>query len=234
MDLRSNKLINTLSRQDFNLIADSGTVASLAGGTILCDAGQTVAEVYFPLNGVLSLFFVLMDRKTIVETATTGRDGVFGAMAGLRPHVSAVRAVVQLPSEALRIPVATFRELARDQPAIAELCINYDEVLLSQARINAACNALHKLEARLGRGLLRLFDLGQVDKIQITQDILAAKLGVRRTSVTEAAMKLQSAGAISYGRGTIKIVNRSTLKGMSCECHETMQLHAPIGCYRQQ
>jgi CRP-like cAMP-binding protein len=227
MDLRDNKLLNTLSHSDFNQIAEGHAVVTLPEGTIVCDAGQDVTDVYFPLSGVLSLFFVLKNRERMVETATTGRDGVFGAMAGLRPQISAVRAVVQLPSEALRIPVENFRKLVRNRPAIAELCLRYDEVLLAQARIYAACNALHHVEARLCRGLLRLFDLGQVDRIEITQDILAANLGIRRTSVTEAAMKIQRAGAISYARGIIQILDRGMLKNMSCECHETIRHLTP-------
>ena len=46
-------------------------------------------------------------------------------------------------------------------------------------------------------------------------------LGVRRTSVTEVASKVQSAGVITYSRGVIKILDRPTLLRMSCECYET-------------
>ena len=48
-------------------------------------------------------------------------------------------------------------------------------------------------------------------------------LGVRRTSVTEVAMKVQAAGAISYSRGHIKIVDLRALKAMSCACYETLR-----------
>ena len=48
-------------------------------------------------------------------------------------------------------------------------------------------------------------------------------LGVRRTSVTEVASKVQAGGAISYSRGVIKIVDLEALKAMSCECYDTMQ-----------
>jgi hypothetical protein len=48
-------------------------------------------------------------------------------------------------------------------------------------------------------------------------------LGVRRTSVTEVASKIQAAGAISYSRGVIKILDLEALKAMSCECYETLR-----------
>jgi hypothetical protein len=48
-------------------------------------------------------------------------------------------------------------------------------------------------------------------------------LGVRRTSVTEVASKIQAAGAIGYSRGVIKILHLEALKRMSCECYETLR-----------
>ena len=48
-------------------------------------------------------------------------------------------------------------------------------------------------------------------------------LGVRRTSVTEVASKVQAAGAISYSRGVIKILQLEALKRMSCECYERLR-----------
>ena len=47
-------------------------------------------------------------------------------------------------------------------------------------------------------------------------------LGVRRTSVTEVASKVQNAGAITYSRGVIKILDWAMLTRMSCECYETL------------
>jgi hypothetical protein len=48
-------------------------------------------------------------------------------------------------------------------------------------------------------------------------------LGVRRTSVTEVAIKVQDTGAISYSRGHIKILDLDALKAMSCECYQTLR-----------
>lgn len=45
---------------------------------------------------------------------------------------------------------------------------------------------------------------------------------MRRTSVTEVASKVQNAGAITYSRGVIRIIDRAALTRMSCECYETL------------
>ena len=57
----------------------------------------------------------------------------------------------------------------------------------------------------------------------LTQEFLAQMLGVRRTSVTGVAINIQAAGAISYSRGIIKIVDLGALKAMSCECYDTLR-----------
>jgi CRP-like cAMP-binding protein len=170
---------------------------------------------------MLSLLAVLRDGKAI-ETATVGREGVVGAMAGLGLYKSLVRVVVQMPMACSRIAATHFRNAAATSDPVRNLCIRYNEVLLSQARVTAACNALHSIEARFCRWLLQSADRAASDTVPLTQEFLAEMLGVRRTSVTEVASKVQSAGAISYSRGVIKILDRDALIRISCECYETL------------
>ena len=108
--------------------------------------GDEVDHVYFPHNGMFSLLTVMRNGKAI-ETATVGREGTVGAMAGLGLYKSLVRTIVQLPTTATKISSPQFRKAAAANEAIRNLCIHYNEVLLAQARITAACNALHQVEA---------------------------------------------------------------------------------------
>jgi CRP-like cAMP-binding protein len=170
---------------------------------------------------MLSLLAVLKDGKAI-ETATVGREGVVGAMAGLGLYKSMVRVVVQMSLSVTKIPASQFRKAANISDAIRAMCIQYNEVLLSQARVTAACNALHVVEARFCRWLLQSADRAGGDTINLTQEFLAEMLGVRRTSVTEVATKMQNAGVITYSRGVIKLLNRPALAKISCECYQTL------------
>jgi CRP-like cAMP-binding protein len=216
-----NKLLAGLPRSQFDLLAPHLTTASLEQGVVLMEPGDEFDQVYFPHNGMLSLLAVLKDGKAI-ETATVGREGVVGAMAGLGLYKSLVRVVVQMPIMLTKIPSSQFRKAATGSEAIRNLCIQYNEVLLSQARVTAACNALHVIEARFCRWLLQSADRAGGDTINLTQEFLAEMLGVRRTSVTEVASKMQTAGVITYSRGVIRILNRPTLEKISCECYQTL------------
>jgi CRP-like cAMP-binding protein len=143
-------------------------------------------------------------------------------MAGLGLYKSLVRVVVQMPMGGSRIAATHFRTVAASSEPVRNLCIRYNEVLLSQARVTAACNALHSIEARFCRWLLQCADRAASDTVALTQEFLAEMLGVRRTSVTEVASKVQAAGAITYSRGVIRILDRAALMRMSCECYETL------------
>jgi CRP-like cAMP-binding protein len=217
----NNKLLAALPRDHFDRLHPYLSTVQLAQGVVLFEAGDEVDQIYFPLDGMLSLLAVLRDGKAI-ETATVGREGVVGAMAGLGLYKSLVRVVVQMPMVGSKIAATHFRTVAASSDPIRNLCIRYNEVLLSQARVTAACNALHPIEARFCRWLLQSADRSASDTVALTQEFLAEMLGVRRTSVTEVASKVQSAGAITYSRGVIRILDRAALMRMSCECYETL------------
>jgi len=216
-----NKLLAALPRHDFNSLAPNLTAVSLQQGEVLAEPGDEFDHVYFPQSGMLSLLAVLRDGKAI-ETATVGREGAVGAMAGLGLYKSLVRVVVQLPVMVSKIPASQFKRATAESEAVRNMCIQYNEVLLAQARVTAACNALHPVEARFCRWLLQSADRAESDNVALTHEFLAEMLGVRRTSVTEVASKIQAAGAVSYTRGQITILKRSALEKMSCECYQTL------------
>jgi CRP-like cAMP-binding protein len=218
----SNKLLAALPRDLFERLAPNITSVEPVRGTVLLEAGDEIDQIYFPHDGMLSLLAVMRDGRAI-ETATVGREGVVGAMAGLGLYTSLVRVVVQLPLTISRISASHFRKAAADSDALRKMVLQYNEVLLSQARVTAACNALHPIEARFCRWLLQTGDRAASDTIPLTQEFLAEMLGVRRTSVTEVAQRVQDAGVITYSRGVIKIVDRAALQRLSCECYETLE-----------
>jgi CRP-like cAMP-binding protein len=218
----SNKLLATLSRNDFRLLLPHLSPVQLAQGEVLFETGAEVDQVYFPVSGMVSLVVVMGDGRAI-ETGTVGREGVVGAMSGLGLHFAGVRAIVQLPAFASRIASTALRSAVAKSKPIANLCVQYNEELLEQARVTAACNAVHQVDARLSRWLLQTRDRAESDTFNLTQEFLAEMLGVRRSSVTEVASKIQASGAIGYSRGNIKIIDLEALKAIACECYEKLR-----------
>jgi Crp-like helix-turn-helix domain/Glycosyl hydrolases family 8 len=106
---------------------------------------------------------------------------------------------------------------------------------LTQMAQTAVCNRHHSLDQQLCRWLLLSLDRLSSSRLNMTQELIANMLGVRREGVTEAAGKLQKLGVIQYARGKIVVLDRPHLERLSCECysvvkHETDRLlgsHSP-------
>src|SRR3954464_9439609 len=120
-----NKLLASLPRSQFNLLVPHLMVATLAQGTVVYETGDEVDQVYFPHNGMFSLLAVMRDGKAI-DTATVGREGVIGAMAGLGLYTALVRVVLQLPLTASKIASPLFRKAVATSEEIRNFAIHYN------------------------------------------------------------------------------------------------------------
>ena len=91
-----NRLLASLGPADLALLSPHLKDSQLKQGMVLQQAGDPTERVYFPNSGMISLLAV-MEAGNGVETATIGREGAVGVMAGLVGRSSATgRAVVQL------------------------------------------------------------------------------------------------------------------------------------------
>lgn len=88
-----------------------------------------------------------------------------------------------------------------------------------RAWINLACQGRHSIVQRLARRILQLSRLsGGSSTLHMTQDDAALALGVQRTSVTHAAIRLQEAHAIKVVRARTIITDRAALQRLACSC----------------
>jgi CRP-like cAMP-binding protein len=149
-----NRFLAALPPHDFSLLAPHLRTIPLERGVMLHDVGEEIEHVYFPHTGMVSMVAVMQSGAT-VETATVGRGGVIGASAALGARWTFGRAIVQLPGAAAWLSAAQFHATANECPAIRDLVVRYNDLLLAQVQQSVACNALHGLEARLCRWLLQ-------------------------------------------------------------------------------
>jgi CRP-like cAMP-binding protein len=80
----ANRLLGMLGEDDFALLGPHLRNVGLLQGMVLQEQEAPVEQVYFPLDGVVSLVSV-MAQGEVIETATIGRDGAIGVFGGLAP-----------------------------------------------------------------------------------------------------------------------------------------------------
>jgi CRP-like cAMP-binding protein len=223
MPHRENFLLNLLEPAVLDQIAPHLSVVDLHRDQVLAETHQRIEKVYFPHSGIISCVVELVDGGAIA-TGMSGRDGNFGASQALDDRVSLTHVVTQVEGKASLMSSEHLREQAQALPTFRAALIKYDQFFLAQVQQNVACNAVHNIQARACKWLLRMHELAGAD-LPLTQEFLANMMGVRRTSVTPVAGELQKAGMISYSRGRLRIINLEQIRQRACECDEDVRSH---------
>ncbi len=217
-----NGILRRLSAKALATLTPHLKKVKLAQGTVLQEAGEPIEFIYFPTSGMVSMLAVLKTGAAI-ETGIIGREGVVGGYAGVYGWRAFGQAIMQIDGDALRLGVRDFEKAYESSDEIRDLINGYQSVVYFQAQQSAACQALHTVEARTARWLLHSQDAVGGEVIQLTQEFLSHMLGVRRTSVSVTATKLQEEGLITYKRGTINVRDRKGLEKVACECYRTVR-----------
>ncbi|MEO7938989.1 MAG: Crp/Fnr family transcriptional regulator [Burkholderiaceae bacterium] len=191
-------------------------------GQVLYVSGDTPQHVFFPATAIVSLLFVSESGSTS-EIAVVGREGLVGISIFMGGGSTPSRAVVQCAGEGFRLDARLMRDEFDLGGAAMHLMLRYTQALITQMAQTAVCNRHHSLDQQLCRWLLLSLDRLKGSELVMTQELIAANLGVRREGVTEAAMRLQEAGLIRYARGHIKVLDRPALEARTCECYAVVK-----------
>jgi CRP-like cAMP-binding protein len=220
--LVENCLLALLPKEDYQRLCPNLEPVALEFRQTLYQPHEPITHIFFPLLGVVSWVTVMRDGSS-VEVATVGNEGVIGIPTLLGAETMRCKVMVQVPGQAMRMPVGALgSEMARGGQFL-EVLHRYLNAFLTQVTQSVACNILHPLQQRCCRWLLMTHDRVKSDQFPLTHEFLAQMLGVRRASVTEVARKLQKAGYIDYIHGKITVRNRKGLEGASCECYRAVK-----------
>src|SRR5688572_14250919 len=153
----SNSILAALPRKDRAAMLAELAPVTLAFGQVLCEPGEKIREVYFPLRAVVSLLTVV-DGHAALEVGMVGHDGMAGMPLALGIDVSPVRMLVQGAGDALQMSAARFRKRLAATPSLQRGLQRYTHTLMAQITQTAACNRFHMVDARLARWLLMTRD----------------------------------------------------------------------------
>ena len=214
-----NRILASLSREEYDRLAPHLQEVSLSLGEILYDFDEPITHVYFPNNDTLGSLLSTTENDTGIEIGVTGSEGVLGfsALMGLErtPH----RILIQIPGTAWNIKTPVIRKEFRQGGRLHDMVLKYVHAIFTQASQTAVCNRLHPVEARLARWLLTVRERVEADQFPITHDFMARMLGANRATVSLTAATIQQAGYISYKRGKLTVLDQEGLEDVACECY---------------
>jgi CRP-like cAMP-binding protein len=217
-----NGLLAALPRDEYERLLPNLQQVTFSLGEVVYEFGGHLDYVFFPTTSIVSLLYT-MENGSSAEMGLTGNEGVVGIALFMGGGTMPNRAVVQSAGTAIRLRAKVLQDEFALGGRFQYLLLRYTQALITQISQTAVCNRLHSVEQQLCRWLLLSHDRLKSDELIMTQELIADMLGVRREGVTVAAGHLQDAGAISYVRGRIKILDRQKMEETVCECYRVVK-----------
>lgn len=218
----SNHLLAQLSPQAQDRVFPHLRHVDLRLGDVIYEAGEEAGFVFFPVDTIISLLYVMSDGDS-AEIAVVGFEGLVGIAVFMGGESTPSRAIVQSAGAAFRLPAGILKREFNHYPDMRMIMLRYTQALITQMSQTAVCNRHHTIEQQLCRWLLLSLDRLPTNQLSMTQELIANMLGVRREGVTEAAGRLQRKGVIEYSRGHITVLDRKKLETLSCECYAAVR-----------
>lgn len=221
-DPHQNHLLDALLNADYDRLFPNLELVELSLGEVLYESGGKLKYVYFPSTSIVSLLYVMEDGSS-AEIAVVGNEGILGISIFMGGETTPSRAVVQSAGHAYRMKALVLKNEFNQAGPLQRLLLRYTQALITQMAQTAVCNRHHSVEQQLCRWLLLSIDRLPSNELNMTQELIANMLGVRREGVTEAAGKLHRAGLIDYTRGRIVVIDRPGLEKRVCECYQVVK-----------
>ena len=217
-----NHLLAALSPAEADRIYPHLRLVTMPLGKVLYESGDVLRYVYFPVDCIVSLLYVL-ENGASAEISVVGNEGLIGIALFMGGETTPSRAIVQSAGHAYRLAGTLLKEEFHRSGELQLLLLRYTQSLITQMAQTAVCNRHHSVDQQLCRWLLLSLDRLASNELVMTQELIANMLGVRREGVTEAAGKLQKLGVISYSRGHITVLDRPKLEELCCECYTVVK-----------
>ena len=219
---RQNELLAALPEADYERLAESLELVPLPLGRAMYESGAQLDYAYFPTDCIVSLLSVTQNGSS-AEIAIAGNEGMVGIALFMGGETTSSRAVVQNAGYAYRVPSALIQREFNRGGALQLQLLRYTQTLITQMAQTAVCNRHHSLDQQLCRWLLLSIDRLPVNRLEMTEELVANMLGVPPAAVAETAGRLQSDGLIRYRQGAIAVLDRAGLERRACECYAVVE-----------
>jgi CRP-like cAMP-binding protein len=193
-------------------------MVDLKHGEILHRPGQTIEQVYFPHDCLISVT-VTMDEGRTAEAGIVGSREMVGVNAFMGGReTNQTEYICQSPGTAVRMEAEPLLSEFDQVKAVRDVMLRYTQAYIAQLSQNVACNRIHSIEQRLARWMLECRDRLGSNDLGLTHEFIAQMLGVRRAGISETAALFQDRGLIEYGRKKLRIIDAERVEEASCEC----------------
>lgn len=224
-DGTGNNLLRALRPADLALLEPLLEEWEGRTGTVLFDPGDTVEQVYFPCGPSMISFLVVLENGQSVETALIGREGAVGGIVSQGRLPAYARAEVQFSGLFLRMESAALEQAKLQSLTLRHLFARYADCMVAQIFQAVACNGAHTIEQRTAKWLQAAMVRTGEYEVPLTQEQLAAMLGVGRSYISRVLRSLKQRRILDTKRGRICVLDKDSLSRLACGCDESVRRH---------
>ena len=221
-DPRQNKILAALDHSEYERIYPDLKLVEMSLGWKISEAGDHVKYIHFPISGIVSLIYDLVDGSSS-EIAIVGNEGMIGISIYMGGESMPSSTEVQCAGYAFQLSRKMLKREFSLGGQLQQIALLYTQALIAQTSQTAVCNQHHSIDQQLCRWLLMSLDRLHDNSMLVTHALISRLLGVRRESVTEVAGRLQKDGIIANGRGRITVLDRAKIEKRVCECYEAVK-----------
>ena len=187
-DPRENHILDALPVDERDRLFPHMKVIEMPLGMVLYESGAALRDIYFPIYSIVSLLYVLKNGAS-AEIAVVGNDGAIGVALFMGGETTPNRAVVQSAGSAYRLSGRDSKTSSTVTASAAAIAVHPIAVYPNGSDGGLQSSSLGRpTVVPLAVAVARPSVVGYPN---MTQELMANMLGVRREGVTMAAGKLQ-------------------------------------------
>ena len=135
----SNHLLASLDPDIQDRLFPHLELVELKLGELLYESGDSLRHVFFPIDCIVSLLYV-MESGASGEISVVGNEGLVGVAVFMGGESTSSRAVVQSAGAAYRLKGQRFKDEFSRHGGLLHLILRYTQALITQMAQTAVCN----------------------------------------------------------------------------------------------
>lgn len=211
VNFSTNGLVFQLSKEDQSRLQHICQPVALTQGQSLCLPEANVPpKVYFLADACVTLWVKNPDHAPLA-VGLIGAEGAVGLGAALGQRAAHLQFEVLTAGQAWCADSHELQRLLQAHPTMLWAVARYLWQMTHDIANMAAAIQGDDIPTRLAAWLVLCAQRAHSHKLSLTQEQLARMLGVRRVSITLAAVELKEKGVLDYKRGAIEVHDMEAL-----------------------
>jgi CRP-like cAMP-binding protein/CheY-like chemotaxis protein len=209
-----NAVLDSLPAVAKSALAAALECVPLRQGEVLDVPGLPIGYVHFPVEGLISLF-AGTTAATRIEVASIGCDGMTAPGIPLGDRIAPGHTVVQAAGSGWRIPAGKLQRFAECDAELRRHLLGQIGAVLRHLGETTSYSGRATIVERLARWLLQATCRLGSRRLELTHDVLAEILGVRRPSVTTGLQTLEGRHLIRSTRRAVMVLDPEGLAALA-------------------